>query len=101
MLKDVDAVMDMPSYLYWEQIAEAFPEAQVILVERDEEKWLKSLIGMFEIIDGRRWFNYRVTPVTNLLFWFLSPTLSKCRPWFDRVFSLAFGPGSDKHSSLM
>ena len=58
MFKDVDAIMDMPGYLYWEQIAEAFPEAKVILVERDENKWVESLIGMFKIIGDRRWFSF-------------------------------------------
>lgn len=101
MLKDVDAIMDMPGYLYWEQIAEAFPEAKVILVERDENKWVESLIGMFKIIDDRRWFSQTIAYAMRPLLWFLSPTLIQIRPWCDRVFTLAFGPGADKHTSLM
>jgi len=88
MLKDVDAVMDMPSYLYWEQIAEAFPEAKVILVERDETKWADSLIGMFRIIDARSWTSYKFRPFMRIIYWFFSPTLARIRPWCDRVFTL-------------
>ena len=29
MLKDVDAVTDVPAYFFWEEILEAFPEAKV------------------------------------------------------------------------
>jgi len=44
MYKDVDVCTDTPAYLYWEQIREAFPEAKVILMERDnEEVWWASL----------------------------------------------------------
>ena len=53
------------------------------------------------LIDDRRFVNYRFSGLVQPLYWLLSPTLSRCRPWFDRVFTLAFGPGSDKHTSLM
>ena len=35
-------VIDCPSYIFWREILEAFPDAKVILVERDPEKWVKS-----------------------------------------------------------
>lgn len=47
MYADVDATTDTPSYLFWEQMLEAFPDAKVILVERDEDKWWKSLESHF------------------------------------------------------
>merc|ERR1712226_1029333 len=44
MHENVDACMDTPVYLFWEYILEAFPDAKVILMERDnEEVWWKSL----------------------------------------------------------
>jgi len=107
MYKDVDAIMDMPSYIYWEQVAEAFPEAKVILVERDDEKWVNSLINMFKIIDTRVWFGWRARnnaitgPLLTLLKYSLSNTLGEIRPWFDEVFTLAFGPGAAKDSTYM
>ena len=48
MYADVDACTDTPSYLFWEQILEAFPDAKVILIERDEDKWADSLQKHFE-----------------------------------------------------
>ena len=39
---NVDVVIDCPSYIFWREILEAFPDAKVILVERDPEKWVKS-----------------------------------------------------------
>lgn len=44
MYENVDACMDTPVYLFWEYILEAFPDAKVVLMERDsEEVWWKSL----------------------------------------------------------
>jgi len=44
MYENVDVCTDTPAYLFWEQISEAFPDAKVILMERDnEEVWWKSL----------------------------------------------------------
>ena len=31
MYKDVDAVTDMPTFFFWNQILEAFPDAKVVL----------------------------------------------------------------------
>merc|ERR1711879_49874 len=47
MYEHVAATTDTPSYLFWEQILEVFPDAKVILVERDEDKWAKSLESHF------------------------------------------------------
>jgi len=44
MYANVDACTDTPAYLFWEQILEAFPNAKVILSERDnEDVWWDSL----------------------------------------------------------
>ena len=60
MYENVDACTDTPSYLFWEQILEAFPEAKVILIERDEDKWVKSLEEHF-LVERKNnlggWFN--------------------------------------------
>ena len=42
MYKDVDAVTDLPAYLYWEQLLEAFPNAKIIHMERNEVTWERS-----------------------------------------------------------
>nr|XP_009862167.1 uncharacterized protein LOC104266799 [Ciona intestinalis] len=43
MYKGVDAVVDVPCYIYWEQISEAFPEAKIIITIRDDESWIRAL----------------------------------------------------------
>jgi len=42
MYQDVDIVMDIPSYFYWKELLEIFPEAKVIFSERPEDKWWPS-----------------------------------------------------------
>ena len=43
VFQGVDAVTDVPPAYWFEEIAEAFPEAKVILTVRDsEDAWLKS-----------------------------------------------------------
>jgi len=37
------AVTDLPTYNFWDVLAEEFPDAKVILIERDEDKWANSL----------------------------------------------------------
>lgn len=32
-------VTDSPACLFWEKLVEAYPEAKIVLVERDEDKW--------------------------------------------------------------
>nr|XP_009860338.2 uncharacterized protein LOC104266268 [Ciona intestinalis] len=43
MYKGVDAVLDSPTFIFWEEISEAYPEAKIIFSVRDEESWLRSL----------------------------------------------------------
>lgn len=38
-----------PGCIFWEELIEAYPEAKVVLVDRDEDKWLVSVGGL---IDG-------------------------------------------------
>ena len=50
LYQDVDAVVDAPGNIFWEEILEAFPDSQVILSERDEDSWLKSLTNQLEVV---------------------------------------------------
>ena len=36
------AVTDMPCVLFWRELCEAYPEAKVIISQRDEDRWFKS-----------------------------------------------------------
>ena len=49
MYRDVDAVTDVPANIFYEEILKAFPDAKVILSERDsEDVWLASWIKQLE-----------------------------------------------------
>lgn len=43
LLGHVGAVTDTPCCIFWKELIEAYPDAKVVLVERDEEKWLTSM----------------------------------------------------------
>lgn len=42
MFESVDALTDGPGYYFWEQLLEAFPNAKVILLTREEDSWAPS-----------------------------------------------------------
>ena len=42
LLGDYDAVADVPAICFSEDLIAAYPEAKVVLVERDEDKWFQS-----------------------------------------------------------
>ena len=50
MYRDVDTVTDVPANIFYEEILKAFPDAKVILSERDsEDVWLASWINHLEM----------------------------------------------------
>lgn len=42
LLGHCGATTDAPCMVFWKELAEAYPDAKVILVEREEESWFKS-----------------------------------------------------------
>ena len=44
-----DAVVDAPGNFFWEEILEAYPDSKVILSEREENSWLKSLVNQLQV----------------------------------------------------
>lgn len=55
MFMDVDAVTDGPGFCFWEQLLNAFPDAVVILLDRDEDRWAKSYKLQKEVEYRYRW----------------------------------------------
>jgi hypothetical protein len=47
-----DASSDMPSFIYWHEQMEAFPDAKVILTTRDLDAWWNSWISAVESQEG-------------------------------------------------
>jgi len=56
LLGHCGAVTDAPAVLFWQELVAAYPEAQIVLVERDMEKWLPScetlLAGVLNPVAG-------------------------------------------------
>ena len=81
MYRDVDAVVDQPACTIWNILFKQFPEAKVILMERDSaESWFRSYYGMFEYY-RRNFFSY---------FQYLKPYLSKTHKkigWWDSSYN--------------
>jgi hypothetical protein len=48
------ATMDWPTIYFWEQLAAAYPEAKILLTDRDPERWWASHVEMF-----RRGFEFQ------------------------------------------
>jgi hypothetical protein len=43
------ATMDWPTIYFWEQLATAYPDAKILLTERDPESWWDSHVEMFRL----------------------------------------------------
>ncbi|KAK5120739.1 hypothetical protein LTR85_006097 [Meristemomyces frigidus] len=48
LLGHCGAVTDTPCVYFWRELLDAYPEAKVVLVERDEDKWFASCEGLLE-----------------------------------------------------
>lgn len=46
LLGDCGTATDVPPAVVWKEPIEAYPEAKVALVERDEEEWFRSFEGL-------------------------------------------------------
>ena len=47
-----DAVVDAPGNFFWEEILKAYPDSKVILSEREEDSWLKSLVNQLQVFEA-------------------------------------------------
>jgi len=50
-LQGAQVVMGLPTFVFWEQILEAFPDAKVVLTTRDEAAWFRSVQEAKEQLD--------------------------------------------------
>ncbi|TKA29949.1 hypothetical protein B0A54_15075 [Friedmanniomyces endolithicus] len=48
LLGHCGAVTDVPAACFWRELSEAYPEAKVVLVVRDEDKWFKSCCTLLD-----------------------------------------------------
>lgn len=51
-LKDYKAAVDWPVCHFWRELAETFPDAKILLTERDEDAWYKSILQtIFDVMN--------------------------------------------------
>ena len=43
------STLDWPTIAFWEQLAAAYPEAKILLTDRDPERWWDSHVKMFQL----------------------------------------------------
>jgi hypothetical protein len=82
LLGHCGAVNDTPCCLFWRELMDVYPDAKVVLVEREEEKWLASIRVLMEGC-----FN----PVGRYVLRYTEPTrfgrIAKCGlNWIDCMF---------------
>jgi len=65
--QNADAVVDIPGNVFWEEILEAFPDCKVILSEREEDSWVKSMANQLKTVEA----------VKSRTMALLSPTMRK------------------------
>ena len=70
LLGHTSAVSDTPCFVMWKELTDAYPDAKVVLTQRDEEKWLVSCRAL---IEGT------LNPVTRYGFRYLDPF------WMGRI----------------
>jgi hypothetical protein len=49
IFKGYRATMDWPTIYFWEELATAYPDARILLTERDPELWWSSHVSLFQL----------------------------------------------------
>ena len=89
--QNVDAVVDMPAYFFWEEILKAFPDCKVILSEREEDSWLQSFVNQVEAIEAV--MKSRTRPL-------LSQSWRKMNYVVDSILNATFGSANPRSTCV-
>ncbi|XP_078361375.1 uncharacterized protein LOC144645700 [Oculina patagonica] len=89
--KNADAVVDFPGAFFYEEILEAFPDCKVLLSEREEDSWIKSLVRQLEaIFADRSQIRSMLSPTTRkmdyILDSYITATIGSCNTKSTYVF---------------
>ena len=76
VLGDYSAVTDAPGVVLWKELLEAYPEAKIVLVERDVNQWMSSFEVLVEGV---------LNPAATYVLRWSDPT------WFGRVINCGRG----------
>ena len=69
LLAEYGAVTDVPALAFWEDLILAYPEAKVVIMERDIEKWYTSFDDAVIKVVWAKWVNR----IADLDPWFVGP----------------------------
>ncbi|KAI4150907.1 MAG: hypothetical protein LQ340_003818 [Diploschistes diacapsis] len=83
LLGDYNAVSDVPAICFSEDLIEAYPEAKIILVERDIDKWYKSFNDTVVKYMDFRAVKYMVFLFNPPLLRYSTMTVKWVRGWMD------------------
>jgi len=90
------ATCDIPCNALWETLADEFPESKVILVIRDEAKWLKSFEKFFHV-EQTQFLEMGWHKLHRTIYQFLFPHSSKpMQVYMDYLRPLVLGPEPKK-----
>jgi len=66
-----DCTVDLPANALWQTLSDEFPEAKVVLVVRDDDRWINSLLNHIEVERKQfleMWFHRQFGPLYRFVF---------------------------------
>ena len=107
LYKDVDVLVDSPGNFFWEEILEAFPDSKVILSEREEDSWVKSLVNQLQVTAAVKYreFYRMLSPTTRKIYFvfysYLNAALGTTNPRSTIVFRKRYREHNRRVKSLV
>lgn len=89
VLEGYRSAVDFPAALYWQELAEAYPDARIILTVRDPRRWYASMQNLFQFRDGA---DAADLPAQMRGMAAMAPYMEA---QFQKVLGQGWGPGSD------
>ena len=107
LYQNVDVLVDSPGNFFWEEVLEAFPDSKVILSEREEDSWVKSLVNQLRLITAVRYreFYRMLSPTTRKIYFvfysYLNAALGTTNPRSTPVFRKRYREHNHRVKSLV
>ena len=94
MYKNVDAVVDMPNYSFWEELMVAFPDAKCIFYERPEDEWMVSFEKQMNSLKDIQFIPDKLQML--IMYWILF-----CEGRFEKQRLIFYSTGSFFRSTIL
>ena len=105
LLADYDAVTDIPTALFVEQLVEAYPEAKVVLTNRPYESWVRSMEDTIWWLYGSKLARFCLStgigPTTLLEFTRLNAAIWKVKNGYKMSDCPEARAGYERHNALV